>query len=433
MTESSPHPHKSSETEKLLRKIEWRLIPFLVICYCASYLDRVNLSFAARDMTHDLVFSPEVYGWGAGIFFLGYALLEPPSNYMLHLLGARVWIARIMLSWGLVSGVMAFTWSETSFFVLRFLLGAAEAGFMPGIILYLTYWIPAQQRARLLAAFLFAVPLATVIGAPVSSAIIEMTEGLMGFRGWQWLFICEAAPPILLGIAAFFFLTDRPHQAHWLEHCEITQLQRLLSAEQQEGHQVSFFNALINWPAITLGFAYFGIVLALYGLTMWLPQMIESYGVSQRYAGFLTATPFAVGAAAMFVWSRHSDWRQERHWHTIFASILAMAGLLGAAFSTTLPLSLLFLCMAASGIFSVLPPFWAHSSAAFSSNMAPVAIALVNAIGNLAGFAGPYLVGFIKQAGGSYATALIALAFGPFLCALLMLLIKSRQAAADES
>lgn len=432
MNERSVKEDQASNDDKLVNKVARRLIPFLAICYFASYLDRVNLSFAATEMTRDLHFSSQVYGWGAGIFFLGYALLEPPSNYMLHILGARIWISRIMLSWGIISGLAALTWNEASFYILRFLLGAAEAGFMPGIILYLTYWIPPQKRARILADFLFAVPLATVLGAPISSYLLIATEGVMGLRGWQWLFILEAIPPVLLGFIAFSFLTDRPREASWLSLTERARLEDL-TREWKEAHvEQSLFLALTNCRAVTLGAAYFGVVLALYGLSMWLPQMVEAHGVSPGSAGYVTATPFIVGASAMYVWGRHSDWRGERVWHVVLASLVAATGLISAALAPNFVLTMLALSFAAAGIFAVLPPFWTFVSDSFFGGEAAIAIALVNAIGNLAGFVGPYLVGWIKGSGGSYALALIALALGPLFCAGLMLIAKNQSLRAGN-
>lgn len=418
--------------DQLIAKVARRLIPFLAVCYFASYLDRVNLSFAATEMTRDLYFSPQVYGWGAGIFFLGYALLEPPSNYMLHLFGVRIWISRIMVSWGIISGLAALTWNETSFYLLRFLLGAAEAGFMPGVILYLTYWIPPRQRGRILADFLFAVPLATVFGAPISSYLLIATEGLIGLRGWQWLFIFEAIPPILLGFSAFFFLTDRPRKALWLSAQERARLEDLTVDPREAEAKHSVLLILLNPRTVTLGAAYFGVVLALYGLSMWLPQMVESHGVSLASTGYVTAAPFIVGASVMYGWGRHSDWRGERIWHVVAAGLVATAGLIGAAVTPNFMLTMIALCFAAAGIFSVLPPFWAFVSDQFFGAEAAIAIALVNAIGNLAGFAGPYLVGWIRGGGGSYAQALIALALGPLLCATMMLIAKNQSKRAGD-
>lgn len=420
-----------------LARVTRRLIPFLALCYCAAYLDRVNLSFAAATMNRDLHFSPAVYGWGAGVFFIGYALLETPSNYILHRVGARLWIARIMVSWGIVSASMAFVRDETSFYALRFLLGAAEAGFMPGVILYLTYWFPQAQRARILAAFLFAVPLATVIGAPLSGAVLSSMEGLGGYRGWQWLFILEAVPALALGVVTWFYLTDRPASAHWLSPVERCWLVAQLASETDAGGERAeaheFLPALRDTRALGLGVAYFGVVLALYGLSMWLPQIVEGYGLDVVAAGLVTATPFMLGAVAMLLWGRRSDRRGERRWHTAAAACLAAAGLLAAAAAGSLATAIAAISVAAVGVFAALPPFWAIVTGAFQGARAAIVIALVNAIGNLAGFFGPHLVGWIKEATGGYSPALLALAAGPLVCAALIVYLGRDRTIADQA
>lgn len=431
---SSDRPRRITEIdeEETLARVTRRLIPFLVLCYLAAYLDRVNLSFAAASMNRDLNFSPSVYGWGAGVFFIGYALLEAPSNYILHRIGARIWIARIMVSWGLASAAMAFVRDEISFYALRFLLGAAEAGFMPGIILYLTYWFPPAQRGRILAAFLFAVPIATVIGAPASGAVLSLADGLGGMRGWRWLFILEAIPAIVLGVVAWFYLTDRPATANWLTPAARDWLAEQVaggqgdareSADPHETHAAMFpalIAALFDRRALALGVAYFGVVLALYGLSMWLPQIIEGFGLGTFAASLVTAAPFLLGAVAMLLWSRRSDLRGEQVWHTAQAACLAALGLFAAAAATSSTLAIIAISIAAIGVFATLPPFWAIVTGAFEGARAALAIALINSIGNLAGFFGPYLVGWIKESSGSYGPALAALAVGPLVCATLV-------------
>ena len=437
MSDHASSSFDAVDAEATLARVSRRLIPFLALCYCAAYLDRVNLSFAAATMNRELHFSPGVYGWGAGIFFIGYALLETPSNYVLHRVGARFWIARIMVSWGLVSAAMAFVRDAPSFYALRFLLGAAEAGFMPGIILYLTYWFPKAQRARILAAFLFAVPFATVIGAPLSGAVLSFAEGLGGWRGWQWLFILEAAPALALGVVTWFYLTDRPALASWLSPAERNWLVAQLAsetgadAESAGGHEI--LRALRDPRALGLGVAYFGVVLALYGLSMWLPQIVEGYGLDVVAAGLVTALPFLLGAGAMLLWGRHSDQCGERLWHTAAAACLAAGGLLAAAGSLTTAIAAI--SIAAIGVFATLPPFWAIVTDAYQGARAAVVIALVNSIGNLAGFFGPYLVGWIKETTGGFAPALLTLAAGPLVCAALIVYLgrdRAIMAAAHE-
>jgi len=421
MNREDASPSGVVDAEALLSRVTRRLIPFLALCYVAAYLDRVNLSFAAATMNRDLHFSPTVYGQGAGVFFIGYALLETPSNYILHRIGARIWIARIMVSWGLVSAAMAFVRDETSFYLLRFLLGAAEAGFMPGIILYLTYWFPQAQRGRILAAFLFAVPIATVIGAPLSGAVLSLAEGLGGLRGWRWLFILEALPAIALGVVAWFYLTDRPAAADWLAPAERDWLARQAAGDAPDAADArEIAPALRDRRALGLGVAYFGVVLALYGLSMWLPQIIEGYGLGAVAAGFVTALPFLLGAGAMLLWGRRADLRGAPVWHTASAACLAALGLLAAAAATSLATAAVAISLAAIGVFATLPPFWAIVTGAFTGTRAAIAIAVINSIGNLAGFFGPYLVGWIKEASGGYGPALLALAAGPLACAALV-------------
>jgi ACS family tartrate transporter-like MFS transporter len=400
--------------EATIRKVTRRLVPFLILCYFAAYLDRVNLSFAAATMNRDLGFSPTVYGWGAGVFFLGYALLEAPSNFMLHRVGARLWIARIMLSWGVVSALSAFIRDAGSFYAVRFLLGVAEAGFMPGVILYLTWWIPEAQRGRILAAFLFAVPLATVAGAPLSEFLLTVADGTAGLQGWQWLFIVEAAPAIVLGLATPFVLTDRPDDATWLTAEERTWLVAAVGAPApRAGDWRDVRAALCDLRALALGVAYFGVVFGLYGLSMWLPQIIVGYGLGPVAASAATATPFAVGALAMLVWGRLADRSGHYVRFTAIAAVVAALGLFAAAGASTLPGAIAAICVAAAGVFSVLPTFWAMVSALFGGGVrAAIAIALINSIGNLAGFLGPYLVGWIRETTGAYGEALLALAVG---------------------
>jgi ACS family tartrate transporter-like MFS transporter len=433
----------SVDPEATLRKVARRLVPFLVACFFAAYLDRVNLGFAALTMNRDLELSPTAYGWGAGVFFLGYSLFEAPSNYILHHVGARRWIARIMISWGLVSAAMAFVWNETSFVALRFLLGVAEAGFAPGAILYLTYWIPLERRARLLGAFLIAVPLSTAVGAPISGLILEWADGALGLKGWQWLFVLEALPTLALGAAAAFYLTDRPRDAGWLGAGEREWLARRIESEAaalgEDDHAI--------WPALTdlrtfvLGLAYFGVVLSLYGLGMWLPQIAAAFGLGPIAAGFATSAPFLCGAVAMTLWSRRSDRLQERVRHTALGAAAGGLGLLLAAASSGhgghdgghAALSLLALCIAAGGTLAAMPPFWALCTDEVRGTRAALTIALVNSIGNLAGLVGPYLVGWIRESTGDFRFALLALASGPFACVAIVLCLGRSRAPATAN
>ena len=286
-----------------------RLLPFLCLCYAVNFLDRVNVGFAALSMNDDLGFSPSVFGAGAGIFFAGYILFEIPSNLAMQKFGARIWIARIMISWGIVAIAMAFVSGERSFYAMRFLLGVAEAGFFPGIILYLTYWFPARERARIVSLFMAAVPLVTMVGGPVSGALLEM-HGLLGLKGWHWLFIAEGLPAVILGVNALKFLDDRPEQVSWLNKEERTALASTLAAEAKATRETGYAGlsqALTRPRVLVLGFLYFCIVIGFYGVSFWMPQVIQTYGLTPLEIGFLTAIPFFFAAIAMVLWGAHSD------------------------------------------------------------------------------------------------------------------------------
>jgi ACS family tartrate transporter-like MFS transporter len=403
-----------------LAKVTKRLVPFLIVCYFVAYLDRVNVSFAALTMNQDLGLSQTAFGFGAGIFFIAYFIFEVPSNLLLERFGARKWIARIMLSWGLLSGLMAFIpdiaratglGNENSFYLIRVLLGAAEAGFFPGIIFYLTLWFPAEYRARIVGYFMAAIPLSTVIGAPVSGLLLNLNGGL-GLAGWQWLFVIEAVPAIILSGVVFFYLTDRPADAKWLAADERQWLADRLTLEQRQREAVREFTvaqALVNPRVIGLSLVYFGAVATNYGLGFFLPQIVKAFGLSTFMTTVVAAAPYAVGLVAMVWWGRRSDRVAERRFHTAFPLFVAAAGI---AVSTALDdptLKMLSFCVAGFGIFACLPVFWTLPTAFLSGAAAAAGIAVINSIGNLAGFAGPFAMGWIKDHTGSYAGGLLLL------------------------
>ncbi|MET0677040.1 MAG: MFS transporter [Bradyrhizobium sp.] len=407
-----------------IRAISWRLIPFLVLAYFFSYLDRVNLGFAALTMNADLKFSPLVFAWGAGIFFIGYFIFEVPSNLALEKFGASRWIARIMVTWGIISGAMAFVSGETSFFVLRFLLGVAEAGFFPGIILYLTYWYPAEYRGRFIAAFAIAVPVSTVIGAPISGLLLGL-DGMMGLKGWQWLFIIEGIPSVLLGIVTWFYLTDRPEKADWLTAEQKAWLAAKLQAEtatKQAARHLTLGEALASPKVITLSLIYFGFVAALYGMQFWLPQIVKAFGLSNAQTGFVTAIPYLFGTFAMILWARHSDATRERVAHVGGPLLLTALALAAASYIDDPATTMVVLTVAAVGVFCTFAVFWTLPTAWLSGTAAAGGIALINSIGNLAGFGGPYLVGWAKDTTGSTSTGLLVLSVLPLLAGLLVFL-----------
>ena len=409
-----------------MRKVSWRLIPFLILAYFLAYLDRVNLGFAALTMNAELKFTPLIFSWGAGIFFIGYFLFEVPSNVILHKVGARRWIARIMVTWGLISALMALVGGPISFYILRFLLGVAEAGFFPGIILYLTYWYPAEYRARILAAFTVAVPLSTVIGAPISGYLLGL-DGLGGLRGWQWLFILEGVPSILLGIVTWFYLTDRPAQAGWLSGEQkqwlIARLTKEESAKETAQH-MTLSEVLASPKVLVLSLVYFGFVAALYGMQFWLPQIVKAFGLSNLQTGFVTAIPYLFGSIAMVLWGRHSDRTRERVWHVVLPLLLTALALAAASTLTDPILTMVALTLAAIGIFCTFALFWTLPTAFLSGASAAAGIAMINSIGNLAGFGGPYLIGWVKDSTGSTSTGLLILAVMPFVAALLVVLLR---------
>jgi MFS transporter, ACS family, tartrate transporter len=405
-----------------IRAISWRLIPFLVLAYFLSYLDRVNLGFAALTMNKELNFSPTVFSWGAGIFFIGYFLFEVPSNLALEKFGASRWIARIMITWGIISALMAVVSGVWSFYGVRFLLGVAEAGFFPGIILYLTYWYPAQYRARFLAAFAVAVPVSTVIGAPVSGLLLGL-DGAMGLQGWQWLFIIEGVPSVLLGIVTWFYLTDRPAKADWLSVEQKAWLAAKLESEvaaKQAATHLTLGQALSSPKVIALSLVYFGFVAALYGMQFWLPTIVKAFGFSNAQTGFVIAVPYLFGTVAMILWARHSDATRERVMH-VGAPLLLTGVALGVCGYVTDPMTtMVVLTVAAIGVFCTFGVFWTLPTAWLSGTAAAGAIALINSIGNLAGFAGPYLIGWVKETTGSTSTGLLVLAVLPLLGGLLV-------------
>lgn len=394
--------------KRTLKKITWRIVPFIMILYLIAYIDRVNIGFAALTMKEDLGFTASVLGFGAGIFFLGYFLFEVPSNVILHKVGARIWIARVMLTWGLIAGGMAFFDSTTSFYVMRFLLGVAEAGFFPGIILYLSYWFPARHRAGVIAMFMAAAPIAVAIGSPISAALLQM-DGIWGFAGWQWMFVIEAIPAVILGIVVFFYMTDRPEKAKWLKEDERNWLVKTMQDEdvgKNSNQHHSILRGLLNPRVLALALVYFGTSAGLYTLSIWAPQIIKDLGVSSMTVGLVNAIPPIISVVAMVLWSRHSDRTGERTWHVAIACMLAAVGLVIAAGTHNMVGLIAALTIINVGISCSKPPLWSMPTLFLSGTAAATGIATINSIGNLGGFAGPVMIGWIKDQTGSYAGGL---------------------------
>ncbi|AKJ67186.1 MFS transporter [Pandoraea thiooxydans] len=410
------------------RKVGWRLIPLLLICYVVSYLDRVNVGFAKLQMVSDLKFSETVYGLGAGIFFFGYFLFEVPSNIILHKVGARVWIARIMITWGIVSGATMFVSTPETFYVMRFLLGLAEAGFFPGIILYLTYWYPSARRGRMTAWFMTAVALSGFVGGPLSGWILKDVSGLYGLAGWQWLFLLEALPSLVIGVVVFFYLDDRIQSAKWLTDEEKALLVRNIDTDAVGKHDLPLSRVFGNGRLWVMSLIYFSFVIGLYGVSFWLPTIIKSTGVKDPLTiGLLTAIPFGFAVIAMLVIGWRSDLKRERRWHVAIPALISAAGLfLSTVWSHNTQLAMIALTFATMGIMAVLPLFWSLPTAILGGAAAAAGIAMINSLGNLAGFFGPYLVGFLKDATHSTNSGIYVLAAFMVLGALLVLSMPAR-------
>ena len=415
--------------KRTLRKITWRIVPFIMILYLIAYIDRVNIGFAAITMKEDLGFTASILGFGAGIFFLGYFLFEVPSNIILHKVGARIWIARVMVTWGIIAGGMAFVESSTSFYVMRFLLGVAEAGFFPGIILYLSYLFPARNRAGVIALFMAAAPIATAIGSPISAALLEM-HGIMGLAGWQWMFLIEAIPAVILGVVVFFYMTDRPEKAAWLKPDEREWLVKTMQAEDankggQQHH--SILRGLANPRVLALALIYFGTSAGLYTLGIWAPQIIKELGVSSMTVGLLNAIPPIISVVAMILWSRHSDKTNERTWHVALACLTAAVGLAIAASTGSMFGLIAALTIVNVGISCSKPPLWSMPTMFLSGAAAATGIATINSIGNLGGFAGPAMIGWVKDQTGSFAGGLYFVAGLLILSTVLTLVLSFTQ------
>ncbi|PUA20016.1 MFS transporter [Glaciimonas sp. PCH181] len=409
-------------------KVTWRLLPLLFLCYVGSYLDRVNVGFAKLQMLNDLKFSETVYGLGAGIFFIGYFIFEVPSNMILHRVGARLWIARIMITWGLVSGAMIFVNTPTTFYVMRFLLGVAEAGFFPGVILYLTYWYPSHRRGKIVALFMTGIPISGVIGGPLSGWILRNMNGTNGLAGWQWMFILEAIPSLVLGIAVIMYLQDRIRDAKWLTEEEKQLLEVQVKAEASQKEEQSLGQMVANSRTWLLALIYFSFVMGLYGVSFWLPTIIKTTGVTDLFdIGMLTAIPYAFSVVAMLLIARSADKHRERRWHVAIPAVLGSIGLLlSIAFDHNTLLAMSALTLAAIGIVSVLPLFWSLPTALLGGTAAAAGIALINSVGNLAGFVSPYAVGWLKDTTQSTNSGMFLLAASLLIGAVLTMTLPPR-------
>jgi ACS family tartrate transporter-like MFS transporter len=413
-----------------MRRVSWRLMPFLMLAYLLCYIDRVNVGFASLQMNKAVGIDPKTYGLGAGIFFIGYFILEVPSNLALERFGARTWIARIMLTWGLVSAAFALIGGPISFLILRFLLGAAEAGFFPGVILYLTYWYPAEYRAKIVGIFMVAIPVAGLIGSPISGAILGM-DGVLGLGGWQWIFLLEAGPTLLLGILSFVWLTDRPEHAPWLPLQQQQWLIAKLEGERRRAPRIShasLWRVLSNKYVLIMALVYAGAAGASTSLSLWMPQLVKSFGLTNLETGLVNAIPFGLAAVWMILWGRSSDRTGERVWH----NALPLAWMVLAMVATFYAISQLWvmiplLTLIAAGTYASKGPFWALSSEWLGAASAAAGLAQINALGNLSGFFFNYMIGWIKDETGSFPLALMPIAAVATIGTICLLVIGRNQ------
>lgn len=415
---------------RVVRKISWRILPFVMLLYFISFLDRVNVGFAAFTMNKAIGLSPAAYGLGGGLFFIGYFLFEVPSNLILYRVGVRVWIARVMVTWGIVSACSAFVTGPHSFYALRFLLGVAEAGFFPGIILYLSLWFPVRYRAIAAAAFMAAAPISTAIGSPISGALMELPH-FAGLSNWQWLYLIEAAPAVVLGFVVLKVLTDKPEDAKWLLAEEREWLVVRLNSEQaaaskHEGGLTSVWQTLCDLRVLALSLIYLGTSAGLYTLGLWAPLILRQYKFSSLETGWINALPSVVAVLGMTLWARHSDQTLERTWHVVIPCVAACLGFLWAGSTHTAMGVILALVVVNVGISAAKAPLWAMASSFLSGAGAAAGIAMINSIGNLGGFIGPYMIGWIKGKTGSYTGGLYMVGGTLALSAVLTLLLSRK-------
>ncbi len=425
-------PPGALDEQALHRKMMWRILPFLFVCYVVSYLDRVNVGFAALTMNKDIGLSATAFGVGAGLFFFGYFIAEIPSNLIMMRVGARIWIARIMITWGLVSAATAFVTGPVQFGIARFLLGLGEAGFVPGVFLYLSLWFPSAVRARATALFLLGIPVANILGSPVSGALIQV-EGF-GLKGWQWLLILEALPAMGLGIACLFVLTDRPEKASWLSPAERDALVARLAAERvaiEQKHKMTLAQALRNWRVLMLACINFCAIVGSLSIGLWLPQIIKQLDFATSLVGVVTAIPYLCGAVAMVVWGRMSDRGSDRTIYPAISLLVGSAALVASAFTPTPVLTIAALCVAVMGINSFVATFWAVPSGFLTGRAAAGGIAMIVSIGNLGGFAGPYMIGLVRDLSGGFTAPLVAVGLCLLVGAALMLAFGRRARRAD--
>lgn len=416
-------------------RITRRLMPFLICLFIVAFIDRVNLNFAKLEMTGELGFNPEMIGFGAGIFFIGYFLFEIPGSILVETWSARKWLARIIISWGIIAVLMGFIQNSTHFYIARFLLGAAEAGFFPGVIVYLSHWFRYQDRAKAVAMFMAAIPVSNIFGGPLSALILDVNW--FGLAGWRWVFILEGFPAVILGIITIFYLTDRPNDAKWLAEDERKWITFELEREKElkkARRTFSIWEAFRHRNVVLLAAGYFCAVTAAYGFTFWLPTIVKGLsGYSNLQVSLIAAVPYCAGLMAMLVVGWSSDRTRERRRHTAFSLLAVSAGLfLSALFNENVVLAMTFFCVVGAGLYGYLPGFWALPAAFLTESAAAASIGLINSIGNLGGFVGPYIVGYLNNKTNSFYAPIIYLSCSALLAAVLILLVQHSAKTAES-
>jgi ACS family tartrate transporter-like MFS transporter len=413
VADNSPMPHSGLEATEVRRralsKAAWRFLPILTIAYVLNYLDRTSVGFAALTMNHDIGLTAYQFGWGAGLLFASYSIFEIPSNLILYRIGARRWIARIMITWGVVAAANAFVTGPTSFYIVRLLLGAAEAGFFPGITFFLAAWFPAQYRARVLAWFLVAIPVSSVLGGPISALLLRM-DGLAGLAGWQWMFIIEGLPASIVGFFILMMLSDRPEQAEWLSVEERAAMVAMLAEEQRDRARHSLLSAIMDVRVLVLTGIQFGYTLGSYGIGIWLPQILKTHGLSNLAVGFISAIPYLFASVAMLVWAAYVDRAGRKILNLTLGFSLATIGFVLSVGWTDLVPALIGLTVALVGVTSARAIFWTVPTSFLTGRGAAGGLAFISTIGSLGGFFGPFLIGWIKESTGSFILGLLAMA-----------------------
>ena len=428
MNDSTTPAAESDIAKRTHRRIVRRLIPFLIWLFALAYIDRVNVSYAALGMTGELGFDPQVFGFGLGIFFIGYFLLEIPGSLIVENWSARKWLARIIVSWGVIATLMGFIQNETQFYIARFLLGLAEAGFFPGIIVYLSHWFRSRDRAKAVAMFMVALPIANIVSSPLSGLLLGINW--LGLSGWRWVFILEGLPAIIFGFVTIFYLTDRPEQAKWLADDEKEWIAAELEKEKALKKTVrtySVWQAFGNRNVILLAIAYFCAVTCVYGFTYWLPTILKGLtGYSNLVVSIIAVLPYCAGLVAMLLIGWSSDRTGERRWHATLSLLAVSVGLLlsAIALDNSAMLAIAMFCVVGAGLYSYLPPFWALPTTFLTESAAAASIGLINSVGNLGGFAGSYIVGYVSNKTGSFYGGVIYLSCSALIAAILILLVK---------